>query len=111
MAGEHRNILQYLQPPSHLLPFQSFHSCQNKVRTILCLIDNLLYIDSSCIYVESTLTAPLFGSYILVEVCLVPALDVVILGEGLRLPLGSGGGGAVDQASVVEGQYHNMRSV
>ena len=62
-------------------------------------------------YLKSTLTAPLFGSYILVEVCLVPALDVVILGEGLRLPLGSGGGGAVDQASVVEGQYHNMRSV
>ena len=58
-------------------------------------------------YLKSTLTAPLFASYILVEVCLVPALDVVILGEGL----GSGGGGAVDQASVVEGQYQNMRSV
>ena len=95
MAGEHRNILQYLHPPSHLLPFQSFHSCQNKVRTILCLIDNLLSIHH---YLQSTLTAPLFASYILVEVGLVPVLDVVILGEGLRLPLGSGGGGAVDQA-------------
>ena len=62
-------------------------------------------------YLKSTLTAPLFASYILVEVCLVPALDVVILGEGLRLPLGSGGGGAVDQASVVSQYEVSVRSV